>query len=245
MELRQLIINADDFGISAGVNRGIIEAHVHGVVTSASAMTRWPAASEAAELARTHPNLGMGLHVDLGEWIYRDGRWQALYEVVRADDADTVEREVRRQLDDFRELFGRDPDHLDSHQHAHRDEPARSVLLRIAREIGVPLRHFSPIEYRGEFYGQSDEGESFPDLIGVDALMRILGDLPAGATELGCHPGYSDGLHSMYASERQIELQTLCDPRVREFLDRTGVRLCSAREASVALFTAPRRATRR
>ena len=245
MQARRLIVNADDFGISPGVNRGIIEAHARGIVTSASAMTRWPAATQAAELARQHRRLGVGLHVDLGEWTYRNGRWRPVYEVIRLDDVKSVEDEVRRQLDRFRALFGREPDHLDSHQHAHRDEPARSVLRKIARKLGVPLRHFSSIAYRGEFYGQSDQGESFPELVGVDALLRILGDLSAGATELGCHPGDVGDLKSMYRREREIELKTLCDPRVREFVVRSGLRLCSFHELPVSLITAPHRATRR
>lgn len=245
MQVRRLIVNADDFGISPGVNRGIIEAHVRGIVTSASAMTRWPAATQAAELARQHRRLGVGLHVDLGEWTYRNGRWRPVYEVVAVDDAKAVEDEVRRQLDRFRALFGREPDHLDSHQHAHRDEPARSVLRKIARKLRVPLRHFCPIAYRGEFYGQSDHGDSFPELVGVEALLRILGDLPTGATELSCHPGYADGLQSMYRREREIEIQTLCDRRVREFIVRSDLCLCSMCQLPASFLTARRRATRR
>ena len=71
---RFLIVNADDFGLSAGVNQGIIEAHERGVVTSASLMVRWPAAVAAAAYARSHPQLAVGLHVDLGEWAYRGER---------------------------------------------------------------------------------------------------------------------------------------------------------------------------
>ena len=56
-----LIVNADDFGQSPGVNRGIIEAHEHGIVTSASLMVRWPAAASAAAYAREHARLGLGL----------------------------------------------------------------------------------------------------------------------------------------------------------------------------------------
>ena len=74
---RYLIVNADDFGLSAGVNRGVIEAHERGIVTSASLMVRPPAAAEAAADARAYPELSLGLHVDLGEWSYREGEWVA------------------------------------------------------------------------------------------------------------------------------------------------------------------------
>jgi predicted glycoside hydrolase/deacetylase ChbG (UPF0249 family) len=79
MAKKILIVNADDFGLSAGVNAGIIRAHEHGIVTSASLMVRWPAAAAAAALTRSHPRLSVGLHVDLGEWIYENDRWRQVY----------------------------------------------------------------------------------------------------------------------------------------------------------------------
>src|SRR5512135_2580948 len=94
---RLLIVNADDFGLSPGVNRGILEAHRHGIVTSASLMVRWPAARAAVDAARAHPALGIGLHVDLGEWIYRDGQWVEAYRVVDSSDPAAVESEILRQ----------------------------------------------------------------------------------------------------------------------------------------------------
>jgi predicted glycoside hydrolase/deacetylase ChbG (UPF0249 family) len=66
---KYLIVNADDFGQSPGINRGIIEAHEQGIVTSASLMTRWLAAGEAALYAKQFPKLSVGLHLDLGEWV--------------------------------------------------------------------------------------------------------------------------------------------------------------------------------
>ena len=65
---RTLIVNADDFGRSAGINAGVAQAHDDGVVTSTSAMVCWPGAAEAAALVRERPTLGVGLHVDLSEW---------------------------------------------------------------------------------------------------------------------------------------------------------------------------------
>ena len=114
---KYLIINADDFGQSPGVNQGIIEAHERGIVTSASLMVHWPAALEAAEYNRAHPQLSLGLHLDLGEWFYRDGNWMPLYERVLLTESQAVSEEVSRQLALFRQLVGKSPSHLDSQQH--------------------------------------------------------------------------------------------------------------------------------
>lgn len=232
---RRLVVNADDFGRSPGINRGIIRCHEHGVVTSASLMVRWPAAAEAAAYARGRARLGLGLHLDLGEWAFRDGAWVALYEVVPAGDATEVEREARRQLDRFRELTGgANPTHVDSHQHVHRHPPARDAALRLARELEVPLRHFSPVRYFGGFYGQSDEGEPFPDGVGVEALVRLLAALPTGdqeCAELCCHPAaeVEADVETMYRDERAAEARTLCDPRVRRAVEEAGFELCTFR----------------
>jgi len=224
---RRLIVNADDFGISPGVNAGIIEAHERGIVTSTSFMTRWPAAPASAEYARAHPKFGIGLHIDLSEWICRDGNWEALYEVVSLEDAAAIEREIRQQLDAFRRLIGRDPDHLDSHQHAHRKEPVHSIARTIATELDIPLRHFSNARYCGEFYGQGGVGEPYPELIQPDALIQIIRSLPEGLTELCCHPGRGADLETMYLREREIELASLCDPAVRNAIDECEVSLCT------------------
>jgi chitin disaccharide deacetylase len=228
---RFLIVNADDFGLSEGVNRGIIEAYERGIVTSASLMVLKPAASPAAAYGRDHPRLSMGLHLDLGEWAYDGETWFPVYRVVPLDDCAVVAEELERQLSDFRRLVGRDPTHLDSHQHAHQDEPVRSAALELARRLGVPLRHFSPaIGYCGRFYGQTARGAPLPDAISVDSLIAILKDLPPGLTELGCHPGRVTAEESPYGVERSTEVDVLSHPRVRALLKAEGIELCSFRE---------------
>jgi chitin disaccharide deacetylase len=224
---RYLIVNADDFGQSPGINRGVARAHEEGIVTSASLMVRWPAAVEAAAYGRSHSELSLGLHVDLGEWALRDGEWWPLYEV-SAEDAGAVSEEVNRQLAGFRRLVGADPTHLDSHQHAHRREPVTSVLLELARGLGVPLRDFSPrVRYSGDFYGQGFDGQLLPELIGAEGLIELLRSLPPGVTELGCHPGELGDLESGYLEERPREVETLCDRRVRAVLEAEGIELRS------------------
>src|SRR6185312_9264780 len=109
---RSLIVNADDFGLSEGVNRGIIEAHERGIVTSASLMVLQPASASAAAYSREHPRLSMGLHLDLGEWAYDGKAWVLVYEVVPLEDPALVAGELERQLGAVRRLRGCDPTHL-------------------------------------------------------------------------------------------------------------------------------------
>jgi predicted glycoside hydrolase/deacetylase ChbG (UPF0249 family) len=236
---RTLIVNADDFGQSPGVNRGVAEAHDRGIVTSASLMVRWPAATPAAGYARLHPELSVGMHFDLGEWAYRDGGWHPVYEVLSTEEASAVRREVGRQLEGFRRLLGRDPTHLDSHQHVHRDQPVGHVLAEVADELGVPLRDHTPgVRYSGEFYGQTGTGRPYPRAITLASLLGILVELPSGITELGCHPGLGRDLDSMYLAEREQEVEVLCHPRVPEAITEEGIRLVSFRD--VAPLQAPR-----
>lgn len=223
-----LIVNADDFGQSQGINRGISTAFREGIVTSASFMVRWPAAADAAAYARKHPDLSVGLHIDLGEQILRDGEWVPLYTVVPLESETAVRDEIFRQLAVFERLLRHAPTHLDSHQHVHMREPARSILTDIARRLRIPLRNCSPdVKYCGNFYGQADDGTPVGDVISVDGLIRILKTLPAGCTELACHPAADCDLQTLYSRERLEELKVLCDPRVRATLLDMGIALRS------------------
>src|SRR4051812_49373674 len=99
---RRLIVNADDFGLSPGINRGVAEAHEQGVVTSASLLVCWPDAPPAAACAKRWKGFSIGLHVDLGEWTYDGGNWRPYYERVLIGDAEAVAAEIDAQLNAFR-----------------------------------------------------------------------------------------------------------------------------------------------
>jgi chitin disaccharide deacetylase len=227
---RTLIVNADDFGRSPGINAGIVRAHKHGIVTSASLMVRWPSARRAAQSARALPRLGVGLHLDLGEWAPANGEWRQSYHVVDTSDAKAVDREARAQLAYFRQLVGADPTHLDSHQHVHREGPAAEVVDALGRELCVPVRgRTSGISYCGEFYGQARDGSPLHDAITRENLVAILRRLPVGVTELACHPGERDVGDRLYGIERTLELAQLCDPRTRAVIDEEVIALTSFR----------------
>jgi chitin disaccharide deacetylase len=204
----QVIVNADDFGLTAGVNRAVAEAHTHGVLTSASLMVLEPGAEEAARLAAALPGLSVGLHVTAPA---AGSGWP---------------QELEHQIARFRELVGADPTHLDSHHNAHRDPNALPHFVRAARTLRIPLREHSAARYFSRFYG-SWGGETHPEQISVDSLLRMLDqEARSGCTEVATHPGYVDAeLRSSYACEREIELRTLCDPRLRDAIEARPIEL--------------------
>jgi predicted glycoside hydrolase/deacetylase ChbG (UPF0249 family) len=215
---RHLIVNADDFGASRGINRGILEAHERGIVTSASLMVDRPCAGEAAKLAAAHPRISIGLHFEEPD---RPG--------FDAGDQAASAAELGRQLERFYELLGREPTHVDSHHHVHRQPGALDVFAELVAPLGVPLRDASPVGYIGGFYAQWEWEVTELRYVSVEFLQQILRtELTGEWTELGCHPGYvSDDFHSVYLSEREAELRTLTDSRVRETISELGIELCS------------------
>jgi chitin disaccharide deacetylase len=227
--LRLLIVNADDFGYSRGVNRGIVEAHERGIVTSASLMVNRTAAAEAADYGRDHQKLAVGLHVELRRWRVQRRPWSRVWSSERLHAL--VASDVVDQLDRFRALIGRDPTHLDSHHHRHRQPTLRPIFEAVVQELDVPLRHLDPrIRFCGDFYGHDSAGKPDPASITPVALVAVLEALPAGVVELGCHPGYTDGLDTWYREERVQEVETLCDPTIRDAVDRLGIDLISFRD---------------
>jgi predicted glycoside hydrolase/deacetylase ChbG (UPF0249 family) len=215
---KYLIVNADDFGASRGINRGILEAHRCGILTSTSLLVNSPWSEDAIEESRVAPELSVGLHVDLGQDLTESaaGSPRGLREV------------LREQLSRFEKLAGRPPTHLDSHHNVHRDPQRLPHFLAVATEHGLPLREHSAVRYFSKFYGQWG-GETHLEQISVESLARMLErEIQEGVTELSCHPGYADPDYPTgYSAEREVELRTLCDPRVRRALSEQSIRLIS------------------
>jgi chitin disaccharide deacetylase len=215
---RRLIVNADDFGASEGVNRGIVECHRAGIVTSASLMVTRAGAQEAAALSGATPELAVGLH------------WDAIGERQRAcdlRDEQHVRRELAAQLDRFHELMGHAPTHVDSHHHAHLRHEVRALFEELVAPLGVPLRGHGEVRFIGDFHAQRERGVSELQRVSVAALQRILrNEVGEGWTELCCHPGYiTPGYRTTYRHEREAEIRTLTDPRIRATIEQLGLAL--------------------
>jgi predicted glycoside hydrolase/deacetylase ChbG (UPF0249 family) len=226
--VKLLIVNADDFGYGRAVNRGIIECFEHGVLTSAGLMINTPGTEEAVRMARERPGLSLGLHVNFTNEAQR---------LVEFDEPEICRRALREQFARFVELVGRPPTHLDSHQHIHRRRPCLPSFLELAKEHGIPLRDQLPITYKGGFYAQWEYGVSDPSKVSLETLTRMLrNELRGGIYELGCHPGYYDPAETyVYHRDRELELATLCDPRLREVLAQEGIELMSYHQLDAAL----------
>jgi chitin disaccharide deacetylase len=223
MQERFLVVSADDFGASRGVNRGIVDAHTKGVVTSTSLMVTGPAVDEAARLSREHPDLSIGLHWDV---IGEDEREFDTY------DLDAVRREFTDQVKRFEDLIGRGPTHIDSHRHIHRQPHLRPVFHQLVEPLGVPLRDDGRVQFVGDFYAQWEWQVTELSYVSVDAFVGLLDRrVPPGWTEFACHPGYvSDDYSAVYLAEREVEVQTLTDPRLPEAIVERGITLVGYRD---------------
>lgn len=151
--MRRLIINADDFGYTQGVNRAIVEAHTRGVVTSSTLMAKGAAFAEAAQLAQAMPQLSIGCHVVLidGEPAlnsdqirsltrasrFRDGlKTFAARALTGRLDAGEVVSEAGAQIRKL-QAAGISVSHVDTHKHTHLFPQILRPVLRAAKECGV------------------------------------------------------------------------------------------------------------
>jgi hopanoid biosynthesis associated protein HpnK len=158
--VRRLIINADDFGLTGGVNRAIVEGHEHGVVTSTTLMANGQAFEDAIALAQSRPRLGVGCHIVLVDGApvldetavrslldrgsdsssnprFREGiaRFGALALLGRLDESE-IEAEATAQIRKL-QTAGVTVTHIDSHKHTHLFPRVLRPLLRAAASCGV------------------------------------------------------------------------------------------------------------
>ena len=155
--MRRLIVNADDFGFTRGVNRAIVEAHTHGIVTSSTLMASGPAFDDAVQLAKQLPRLSVGCHVVLidgepvldpvrlptvtssmsGSVRFRDGlKGFAARALAGRLDPGEIEAESSAQIRKIQSA-GLSVSHLDSHKHTHLFPQVLRPMLRAARACGV------------------------------------------------------------------------------------------------------------
>ena len=150
--MRRLIVNADDFGLTSGINRAIIEGNRSGIVTSATLMANARASDAAIDLAKMQPSLKTGCHVVLidgvaltsnlssltnGSSRFRTSLKQFAIAAVRKQIAvEEIQREVEAQIRKIQSR-GITLTHVDSHKHTHMFPHVLRPLLRAAKACGI------------------------------------------------------------------------------------------------------------
>lgn len=207
-------MNADDLGYDPEIDRGILEAHGRGVVTSATAMVDTRFAPAALRAAPT--TLGLGLHAVLDP----------------ASSQAEAEAELLRQIARFTELRGALPTHLDSHKHHHARPALLAAFTSVARAQRFPVRALdaqmrallraSGVRTTDHFVGDADLRPCWTP----ERLLTAVGALAPGTTELMCHPGYSPShARTSFGAEREVEMRAVCDPAIRQELQHACVAL--------------------
>lgn len=239
----KLIVNADDFGLSKGVNIGIIEAFKNGIVTSATLMMNTPEIEHGLALLKENSTLGMGIHLvattgrpicnNVPSLIQENGQFHGILEVAKYASVEDIRKEFICQIEKFLS-FGIVPTHIDSHHHIHMEKQVLSMVLELAKQYNLPLRlgHkdiLESIEYKGikttkyftsAFYGQDLTSEKLIDILTLAKQYDTV--------EIMTHPAYVDQTLlniSRYALPRCKELEILTDLKVLSYIDEHKVEL--------------------
>jgi chitin disaccharide deacetylase len=256
---KQLIVTADDFGLTEGVNRAIGRAHQEGIVTSASLMVSGAAFESAVELARQNPRLDIGLHLDLTNKPF------AL--AVRTNKLD-LERRIRSQIEKAI-ATGLHITHLDGHKHVHVIPAVLKVIRAVTPEYGIrairtmnvrttgmmSLLHRNPgaraaiiqqflfaegarVAWKLSLPNAMAGPDSFYGIaetgfLDLRAFANIIRELTDGAHEIMCHPGYLDDdlrqTPTRLLTQRERELEMLTGREVRDLIRNSGIELISYR----------------
>ncbi len=259
-----LIVNADDFGKTDGINRGILEAHTRGIVTSTTVMANFEAAESGIEMAmRTAPDLGLGLHLNLttGRPVSSAADVPSLVDHhgvfhqpgVQAEfgppwTASDIDREYRAQLARFVELAGKLPTHFDAHHHAAYFHPETlRVMLTLAEENDLPIRRpiflnapdNTPVMIRQLWPGYSlaearAAADAVQGIIRQNTAVRMPQRFEASFYDEGVFLGHLMVLMTTQPAEGVAEI--MCHPGYAEGLDS---KYTVQRERELSMLTHP------
>jgi len=246
-----LVVNADDFGFTTDVNRGIVEAHRNGIVTATTLMAAGAAFDDAVRLADENPTLDIGCHLVLV------GSRSALHpEKNLPPDIPALIRTIAlRRMRIFDELAaqvkkilaaGIRPTHLDTHKHTHLLPEVAWAVGRVSRTFGIPwvrgplraplfatitrlIFRYHGCRSTGRFAGFRMTGR-----FGTEELVKFLKELPGGTTEFMCHPGFCEDellrAPTRLKQSRARELEALTAPATRRAIEQAGIRLAAYRD---------------
>lgn len=240
-----LIINADDLGLTPGCNQGIIKALTAGIVTETTLMVNTGYTQDAVETLKQQGIKRVGLHLNLtfGQPIIPAAQVPSLVDAQgrfrrKAAEAVTfikttdIKRELNAQVEKFL-ATGLGLTHLDSHHHIHTYPEVLEIVIELAKQLGVPMRQGNAVVQQAI----SKAGVATTDAIALEFyeqgatmnhLKQIIQNHPQGTLEIMCHPAEPDQLLyeiSSYNRWREQELAVMTSVEIREFINNSNVRL--------------------
>lgn len=252
--MKHLIINADDFGYSKGINLGIAESHINGVLNSTTFMANMPGFNHAIELLKDIPSLAVGVHLSLtcGKPIMTKrestltndkGYFHKLSDVenkrVRID-KDEVYEEWKVQINTIQSK-GIDLTHIDSHHHVHSFSEYEEITGLLSKEFNLPIRNCNNnIEVNDinfvdlfNYYPIRDMNQKYMEV--RSQCFKVIEDIIKeninyDKTEGMCHSAYLDSFlfeNSSFNIARVREIEILCDPLMASLLNKYDIKLCN------------------
>ena len=239
----KLIVNADDFGLSKGVNLGIIEACKNGIVTSTTLMMNMPEIEHALSLSKENSKLGVGIHLvattgtpickDVPSLIQENGQFHSLWEIAKYATVEDITKEFTCQIEKFLSL-GIVPTHIDSHHHIHMEKQLLEVVLELAKQYNLPVRLGDKSKLLKDSYKDTRTTNYFSDAFyGQELTSEKLLDILSFAkqydtVEIMTHPAYLDQSllnKSRYALPRCKELEILTDLKILSYVEQNEIEL--------------------
>lgn len=238
--MKKLIVNADDFGYCEAVNYAIIKAFQEGIVTSTTMMVNMPGFDHAIELAKQHPELGVGVHMTMTCYKPLLDTHKTLvdehgyFAKDRKDefDVDELYDEFKAQIEKIK-AAGIHITHLDSHHHVHTIPRLRPLIDRIANEYKLPIR--GGFRYDFDYQPQTKLfGKFYMDNVTSTCLEAFFTEMEDDIVyDMMCHPAYIDKFlyeSSSYALPRMNELEILISEEVKQLIQKYNIQLMSYRE---------------
>lgn len=239
--MKRLVVVADDFGLSSGINKGVIESIEKGIVTEPSLMVWCPGTDEAIDKIKDMGYEQLGIHITLNNFIasskyLRNADYEKLLN-------NTTEENLRKlvlaELSEFERLVGNKPTHITSHHNVHLHPKIIDCTAHYANDNGIPVRKTNDLE-SGKGLETIEKAKTtdyiFSHIKGsyqetFDDFLNDLATVEEGKTvEIFFHPGYVDEIVSKYSSltndrERDLKLATNQDFRTQ--IEKMGFKICN------------------
>ncbi|HWP49228.1 MAG TPA: ChbG/HpnK family deacetylase [Candidatus Limnocylindrales bacterium] len=249
--MKYLIINADDFGLTPEVSRGILQTVREGIVTSTTVLINSPHVGELPELLKTRVGIGLHFNLTWGSPVSSPEEVPSLIdekgffhsdpsflgpegESVYPRKSEEIQKELEAQVERFLRLLQKPPTHIDVHKHAHKYPTVLNPLIRVAKKYRIPVRAINSgmrtvLQENGLVTTDFFMGGALPEgpYWTKEQLLTTLIQVQPGVTEIMCHPGYvPEPIPGMfYNQQREVELRSFCDPEVQEEIKKQGIQL--------------------